>query len=60
LGLGQTELSRLTQAEHNLNKAYKLALEEKSPSAAAICQGILEAKRRHLDVSMRERNDLKP
>ncbi len=51
LGLSLMKLGSVEQSINPLLKGYELALQNHSPSAASICQSILEAKKLKFEVS---------
>lgn len=55
LGLALLELRHLTQADSHLAKAYALALQTRSKSAASIAESVLECRRAQWDRDERQR-----
>ncbi|CAN6596574.1 hypothetical protein TRVA0_001S02960 [Trichomonascus vanleenenianus] len=54
-GLAQSELDRLSGAGTNLQKAYELAIDQGSASAAIICREILNVRKKKWEQKERER-----
>lgn len=50
IGLAQTELEHLSKAENNLKMAYEMSLRENSPSSPAICQAILNVRKKRWEL----------